>query len=195
MKQQKKKFKSGFKKWCDDKSLQLRKQLKLNDFSPLCAIELSKHLGIPIWKPHDVQGLSEEILTELLFDSKQHWSAVTIPIDENKNLIIHNTSHSPARQQSNLMHEIAHVICAHKVPKVKYDLGLSGFLRNYDQTQEDEAEWLGSCLQLPRTALLHSLKRSMSIEEISIKYNASQKMVNFRINVTGVKKQLSYMKS
>lgn len=72
---------------------------------------------------------------------------------------------------------------------------MGGFLRNLDVEQENEAEWLGSCLQLPRPALIYSLKRSMTIEQIAEYYNCSNDMVQYRINITGVKKQLSYMKA
>lgn len=105
---------------------------------------------------------------------------------------MHNPTHSDARQQSNIMHELAHIICDHKVDKDKLVNSLSGFLRNYDEIQENEAEWLGACLQLPRQALLYSLKNNLSEDDIALKYCASVEMVRFRINTSGVKNQLRY---
>jgi Zn-dependent peptidase ImmA (M78 family) len=88
------------------------------------------------------------------------------------------------------MHELAHVICGHKVSEEIVKTGLTGFLRNHDEQQENEAEWLGSCLQLPRTALIWALKEKMTNIDIADHFNASEEMVKYRINITGVKKQI-----
>jgi len=196
MPQQKKKtkFKRGFKKWSDDKTVEIRKELGLFAYSPLCAFDLCNHLEIPIFEPNQIKGLSKEKLDILLNSGGSHWSAATIPVDNEKYIIIHNPNHSDARQQSNLMHELAHILCNHKTSDDKIDLGLSGFLRNHNEEQENEAEWFGACLQLPRPVLLWALKQNMSEKEIAMYYNASMEMVKYRINITGVKRQLSYSK-
>ena len=186
------KFKRGFKKWSDEKSIELRLKLGLFASSPLCAFELCKHLCIPVFVPNEIKGMSQEQLDILLGSGSSNWSAASIPIGKGKYIIVHNPNHSETRQQSNLMHELAHIICKHEVPAAKKDLGLTGFLRNHDDEQENEAEWFGSCLQLPRPALLFALKNGMTKTQISEKYNASVEMVTYRINVTGVKRQLSY---
>lgn len=134
------------------------------------------------------------MLKHLLAEGSNNWSAVTIPIGRNKYWIIHNNTHTHSRQQSNLMHELAHIICGHKVDDAKLNLGLSGFLRDYNEEQENEAEWLGACLQLPRPALLWALKKGMSQNDIADYFNASIEMTRFRINITGVKSQLRYLK-
>lgn len=188
------KYKRGFKKWADDEAGRLRKELGLSAFSPLCAFKLCEHLDIPVWQPNQVGGLTPEQLKILLQSSSNHWSAATIPLSTDQHLIIHNPNHSPARQQSNLMHEVAHILCGHEVSEERKSTGLSGFLRNHDEEQENEAEWLGACLQLPRPALLWALKRRMKLDQIAEHFSASVEMVRYRINVTGVKKQLSYMR-
>ncbi|OOG72668.1 ImmA/IrrE family metallo-endopeptidase [Flavobacterium sp. A45] len=195
LQQKKTKYKRGFKKWSDEKVIELRNQLGLYPSSPLCAFKLCEFLKIPILEPSSVQGLSEEQLNELLGNGSIHWSAATIPLKEGKYIIVHNPTHSPARQQSNLMHELAHIICEHKVSEKTKTTGLSGFLRSLDIEQEDEAEWLGSCLQLPRPALLYSLKKRMTFEEIAEHYKCSIEMVQYRINITGVTRQLAYKKN
>ena len=152
-------FKRGFKKWSDDKATELRVILDLTETSPLCAFDICNKLHIPIIEPNQIKGLSSNNLDILLNSGSSQWSAATIPISESQNLIVHNPKHSSARQQSNLMHELAHIVCKHKVSEDQMKLGLSGFLRNHNKEQEDEAEWLGSCLQLPRPALLWALKK------------------------------------
>lgn len=190
--QNKIKYKRGFKKWTDEKVIEIRKELGLYASSPLCAFQLCNHLNIPILEPSDVQGMSQEHLDVLLNSGVSDWSAATIPLPNEKFIIIHNPNHSEGRQQSNLMHELAHIICKHKVSQSKLQTGLTGFLRNLDEQQENEAEWFGSCLQLPRPALLYSLKKNMTIDNMASHYNCSTEMVQYRINITGVKRQLAY---
>lgn len=194
MSRQKKKFKRGFKKWADDKSIELRQVLELKSNSPICAFDLCEHLKVRLLTPIEVQGLNPEMLKNLTGIGSSYWSAATIPLNDGNHIVIHNDKHSHARQQSNLMHELAHIICGHKVDKDKLKLGLSGFLRDYNEEQENEAEWLGACLQLPRPALLWALKKGMSEQEIALYYNASVEMTRFRINVTGVRKQIRFAK-
>jgi hypothetical protein len=191
--QQKKTYKRGFKKWTDEIVVELRKQLGLYASSPLCAFKLCEFLKIPVLEPSNVKGISTDILDELLVNGSRHWSALTIPLKDGKYIIIHNPTHTPARQQSNLMHELAHILCKHEISEKAKNTGLSGFLRNLDLQHEDEAEWLGSCLQLPKPALIQSLKKEMSIENIAEHYKCSLEMVKYRINITGVKKQLAFM--
>ncbi|AEA44965.1 ImmA/IrrE family metallo-endopeptidase [Fluviicola taffensis] len=187
-------FKKGFKTWADKKSIELRKDLGLNSNDALCAFDLIAHLNIPLFVPQDFKELDTKHLDELLGNGKEHWSAVTIPLKNDKYLIIHNPEHSAQRQQSNLMHELAHVICDHKVdPKIE-ETGLAGMLRHHDQEQENEAIWFGGCLQLPREALIWALKKSMTNNEIAEHFNASVEMVRYRIGVTGAKIQLVRMR-
>jgi len=49
---------------------------------------------------------------------------------------------------------------------------------------------LGGCLQIPRPALLWALRRQMTTPEIADHYGASEKMVRYRRNVTGVDAQM-----
>ncbi len=183
-------FKRGFKKWSDDICLELRNNLGLNNISPLCGFELCKFLEIPVLTPAEIEGLDSKLLSHLLTKGSKDWSAATIPLDCNKFIIVHNNTHSQSRQQSNLMHELAHILCEHKVDESKLSLGLSGFMRDFNAEQESEAEWLGGCLQLPRPALLWALRTRMTEKEIAEHFKASLEMTKYRINVTGVKLQL-----
>jgi hypothetical protein len=166
-------MKRGFKKFAEDKSVQIRKELGLKATDFLCAFKLCDHFNL--------QG-----------EGKSFWSAATIPLGNKNYAIVHNTQHSEARQQSNLMHEIAHILCEHETENTEQIGALSGLMRSYNAGQEEEAEWLGATLQLPRPALISALKQNMSLNGISIKYTASTEMVTYRINITGVKNQLRY---
>jgi len=108
-------------------------------------------------------------------------------------IIIHNHLHAPTRQQSNIMHELAHIICKHEQPDQYKNIALPFLMREFDKQQEEEANYLGSALQIPREGLIWALKKRMDVVAIAEYYTASPAMVTLRINSTGVKRQLSYL--
>lgn len=116
------------------------------------------------------------------------------PSQPSSHLIIHNGVHSPARQQSNVMHEVAHILCGHELSAVDTGKGLPDYMRLYPQEQELEADCLGWTLLLPRAALLFALGKGWDNAAIMEHYQASAQMVQLRINRTGVKRQLAYMR-
>jgi Zn-dependent peptidase ImmA (M78 family) len=89
------------------------------------------------------------------------------------------------------MHELAHIICKHEIIIPDGHI-LPDYMRYFDKFQEAEAAYLGGCLQVSRACLILAIKGNMSKEEIASNYAASMQMVNFRINTTGVNKQLKY---
>ncbi|MDX2001489.1 MAG: ImmA/IrrE family metallo-endopeptidase [Chitinophagales bacterium] len=183
------KFKHGFKSWAERKSISTRAEMGLSPHDFLCAFELSKHLKIPIFTPNDIDGLSKENLSNLLGEGSTKWSAAVIVSGITSFCIIHNPTHSVQRQQSNIMHEIAHILCGHSLAQANANSTLNTLMREYNKEQENEADWLGSCLQLPRQALIWSLHRHLGPKEISEKYSASIQMVNYRIGITGADRQ------
>ena len=57
-------------------------------------------------------------------------------------IIIQNTRHSRLRQQSNIMHELAHVIRKHEIPNESAKLGHEFNLHYYNPLHEQEAKYL-----------------------------------------------------
>ncbi|MGH7468019.1 MAG: ImmA/IrrE family metallo-endopeptidase [Longimicrobiales bacterium] len=104
-------------------------------------------------------------------------------------MIIHNTSHAPTRRESDVMHEIAHVLCEHRSRGVVIQFGIP--CRTYDQDQEEEAGWLGACLQIPREGLVKTLREGLTDEEVAIRYGSSVSLARYRRNVTGVVLQMT----
>lgn len=68
--------------------------------------------------------------------------------------------------------------------------GVDSFL-SCDREQEEEANWLAGCLLLPRPLLIRCLLRRMDEAAIAASCKVSEEMVTYRINVTGVKRQLA----
>jgi Zn-dependent peptidase ImmA (M78 family) len=54
------------------------------------------------------------------------------------------------------------------------------------QNNEDEATYLGGCLQIPKRGLLWATQRKMLLPQIAAHFGASEAMVLFRSNVTGI---------
>lgn len=181
------KFKRGFKKESEEKAIFFRRELGLHPHDPLPAQRLSEYLNIKILTPSEILEKTSETY-KILISSKE-WSALTLPCISGNRVIIHNNKNSRYRQESDLMHELAHVICEHQTPERSRIDGVDLILRTYNEQQEKEAEWLGGCLQLPREALLWHIKRNRSVKEIAELFSASEKMVSFRINSTGVNRQ------
>lgn len=178
-------FPRGFKSKAENVAINCRRNLGLKDYDPLSSFSLAEHLNLRITNPLEL-GLGENHLNELLSGhGSTCWSAITIG-REAPSLIIHNTTHSAYRIESNIMHELAHVLLEHRMSEIDTSLGIP--LRKYDAQQEIEAEWLGGCLQLPKAALVkYYVYQSLSEREISEKFNASIPMVNYRIRVAGIK--------
>ena len=181
------KFRRGFKTWAEKISLEFRYKLNSPHYSRLCAFELAEYLQVDILVPQDIKGFGAVHVALL----NMAWSALTMKDDEGKNIIIHNGAHSAARQQSDLMHELAHIVCNHPLDDRDNRAGFP-MLRTYNEEHELEANWLGGCLQLPRPSLVHAMRSRMSLDAICDFYQASREMVQYRLNITGIKKQFNY---
>jgi Zn-dependent peptidase ImmA (M78 family) len=181
------KFRYGFKAKAERLSEKYRAELHISKFDPLDAFKLAAHLEIPINNVDDFSGLiSEGHLMTLRNTAK--FSAMWIPNGDGKKIIIHNNYHSEKRQQSNIMHELSHIILEHQISDETAKLCFLYNLPCYNIAQEEEAKYLGGALQLTRPGLLWAIKRKND-EQISDYYNASADMVRYRLNITGVLRQ------
>lgn len=180
----------GFKSWCENVSVQLRKDLGLTPIEPLDVNALADWLDIEIWTPHQVPELESKWTNILLKKDPSAWSAVTLSINA-KNLIILNSTHSKARQASDLTHELSHILIGHDAGRV--DISPDGLLMlsTYNRDQEEEANWMAGCLLLPRESLVAIIRHKADFEITAKKYGVSRDMLRWRINVTGVQRQFA----
>lgn len=182
----------GFKAEAERLSEQYRAELKLSKFSPLDAHELAEHLGIEVFSVDEIFADMQDNPAYMVMSNPQKFSAMWTPDQSGKTRIIHNTNHSLFRQQSNLMHELSHIIRKHSVPDDKAKLCAKLNLHYVNPLHEQEAKYLGGCLQITRAGLQWALKQEFSEEQISQYFNASAEMVRYRVGITGVKKQFGY---
>ena len=147
-------------------------------FESLPVKVIAEHFKAKIFTPETVPNAEPEQI-KILCDS-DNWSAGII--SKNPLWIVHNSRHIPVRQQSNLMHEFGHVILKHKMVGYDFQTGLP----QRQQQDEDEAVYLGGCLQIPRRGLLWAVQKQMKVLEIALHFNASEEMVRLLRNLSGI---------
>lgn len=180
-------MKHGFKAKAERLSERVRKKLGIPVDHPLPARQLVVVMDVTLLGAEDIPGLDPRHVNHLLRADVSSWSAVTMEANDRR-FIIHNTSHAPTRQESNIMHEAAHILCEHPPGEIVRYGPFS--LRRYDRDQEEEAEWLGAVLQIPRKGLLRLARDRVPVSAIAQHFGASEDMVNFRLYKGGVRKQL-----
>ncbi len=181
-------FRRGFKTWCENVSAQYRRNLNLRPHDPLDPHALAEHVGVRLWRPDEVPGVEPHHLRILLHDDPDSWSAITICVGT-RSVIIVNSSHSPARQASDVMHELAHVILAHEPARMDVTEDGIMVLSTFDSLQENEAAWLSGCLLLPRTALVAIARNQLDSVAAAARYGVSAEMLRYRRSVTAVDQQ------
>lgn len=181
----------GFKTWAEQQSVEARRLCGLPPDSPLRAKQFAAALKVDVLALADMPGFPPELEAKLLKDFGDLWSAATIPVGTDY-VIVYNSSHTECRQESDLMHELAHIICGHQSTGL-HPFGHAGLMmRSYNAEHEAEAEWLGACLQIPRNALLSLLRRNIGAEAICALFGCSQQMLTFRRNTTGIDRQIAF---
>ncbi len=175
----------GFKSWAERTAGSLRRELGLSDDSPLDLTALAEVIGVRLMTPNDLPGVPKEVLQVLLVEDPGGWSAVSLASRE-RAVVIYNPRHSKARQASDIAHELAHFILSHQPSKLVVSPDGQIVMRSYNSSQEEEANWLGWSLLLPREALLHAGRQRMSMAEIANVYEVSEPLVAFRMRITGV---------
>lgn len=168
-----------FRQRCEAISTQQRSLLGLRAFDALPARTLAGHLSARIFTPNDLPSLEKSQLLKLVRSGQ--WSASVI--QQNPLWIAHNPEHSAARQESNLMHELAHVLLRHT--SINLDTSDGSAIR--EDRKEDEATFLGGCLQIPKRGLLWAKQSNLTKAQIAAHFLASEEMVSFRCAVTSIR--------
>jgi len=186
-------FERGFKTWCEKYAAEKRTELGLKPSDPLDPRKLAAHLGIKVCTPHDIPGMTPDLMEVLLRNdgvTPSCWSAVTLVVGS-KTMVILNSSHTPGRQSSDLAHELAHRIRGHSTHDMQVSAEGVMFISEYDKLQEDEADWLAACLLLPREALVKIKLRGLDFAEAAKLFGVSLKMLKYRLARSGVDRQFA----
>jgi hypothetical protein len=180
----------GFRTWCENAAHGYRRELGLEPFAALDPRLLASNLGVKIWTPHDIPGLPPAALCQLTKTDPSSWSAVTICVAD-RSLIVVNDQDSPERQNNSLAHELSHIVLGHKAAQVFVSPAGQMLLSEYDRVQEEEANCLSGTLLVPRDALLNFLSLGRDHTCIAAHFVVTRDLLQMRINLTGVGKQLA----
>ncbi len=184
-------FHHGFKTWCEKYACEIRAELGTSKEKSIDLRGLARHLKIKVLLVNEIPNLSQECLEVLLRNDGKTpscWSAVTLVVGDKK-LIVLNSSHSVARQSSDLAHELAHQILKHSARQVLTSAEGLMLIESYDTLEESQADWLSACILLPREALIAIRKLKIDDVTAASTYGVSLKMLKYRLAITGVARQ------
>jgi hypothetical protein len=174
----------GFKAHAEREAARVRKELRLAPHDRLDPRVLARHLNISIVVASDLVDIKE--LEELERLQAFAFSAATFEISDRK-IIVVSPLRKSGRQNSDIAHELAHVMLNHDLSEIR-DLDGMPF-RTCRPDEEEEATAFGGTLLLPRPLLLSAARREATIDQIAAQYDVTVEMARFRFNTTGVSGQ------
>lgn len=181
----------GFKSEAERISAEIRRELKLDSDQKLNPLKLAEHLAIPVLTMSEVSKMAPSSNFRHFFSSidRDSFSAVTI-FAGRKRVIVHNESHHPNRQASDLSHEVSHTVLEHEPTPVMDSDGQ----RYWNAEVEDEASWLGAALLIPREAVVEMLKHDWTVAEIAAHFSVSESLCRWRLLQSGADQQVDRWK-
>lgn len=174
----------GFKTEASALAKEVREELGLGPLDRLDPLVLAAHLQIPVIPLSKLRDSSGGARYFLDVDPKP-FSAGTI-FAGHKRVIVHNDAHSSARQNSNLAHELGHGLLLHEPQPALDAIGC----RKWDQTIEEEADWLRDELLMTREMAVAVARGEFSEMEAQERLQISKRLVTYRLNMTGARKQV-----
>ena len=175
----------GFKTEANATAREIRSELGLAPTSPLDVWQLAEHLEIPVIPLSSLRESAPLAADLFLNDAQGMFSGVTV-FRGNERTVVFNDAHVPGRQASDVGHELAHGLLLHPPEPAVDGRGC----RYWKREVEDEADWLSGALLVPEEAALSVIRRGWSLAVASAHYGVTQKMMRFRINVTGAIKRV-----
>jgi len=178
----------GFKAQSERSSAAARAALGLRSNTPLDPWLYAKHLNVTVLD-FDSLVLSKQAQRQLTMDDPDSWSAMTVQL-KGKFAIVMNPVHAVTRQRSDLMHELAHIELRHSPARVEVSPTGLLLLSDYSDEQEQEADWFGAALLVPRDGLVKLRAAQKTPAEIATHFGVSEQLCQWRIHMTGVDTQL-----
>jgi hypothetical protein len=173
----------GFKAHAERIASELRTELHLGPVAPLDPQCLAEHLCVPVLTLHDLAQAAPDDVRHLLGHRRDLFSAVTI-YRGRRRLIVTNPAHAEARQTNSLCHELSHIVLDHEPegPLLNVSSG-----RDWDGTQEHEANWLAGWLLIPDAAAYRAARAQRTDDEIATAYGVSLALAMWRMRMTGAR--------
>jgi Zn-dependent peptidase ImmA (M78 family) len=175
----------GFLAEAEREAKRIRAELGLGPAEPVDMFQIAKHLGIRVIAADELIDAAR--LQDLERIQAFAFSACTFDIDGTKVIVV-NPLRTPARRASDIAHELSHLLLAHRLDEIRNVAGVP--FRTCRPDQEEEATNLGGTLLLPRPLLLSAVRRGLDEQAIAAQYDVTTEMARFRVNRTGVRRQV-----
>jgi hypothetical protein len=177
----------GFKAEAENIAQLIRADLALGPLDALDCFALAEAWAIPVVSIGELReyGAKDSSVRHLLGD-EAGFSATTVVLGT-KRLIVYNPRQPPGRSASSLAHELSHLILEHEAAPA---IGIGG-CRQWDGTQEAEADWLGATMLVPRDSALEWMLQNGDLEDGARNFGVSVELFRWRVNHTGVVRQLA----
>ena len=172
----------GFKAEAERVAARTVAQLGARPDRPIDIRALAAHLGVDVFSAADVIDIAD--LRELEALQPGVFSAATFHLPGERVVAVYNPLNEPGRTNSDIAHELAHILLNHDVREVQQMAGHTFF--TCDPDQEEEANWLAGCLLLPRPLLLREAYAGTTVDSLAARYTVSPTMARFRLNTSGV---------
>ena len=179
----------GFKTEANAIAREVRAELFLSRISPLDVWLLAEHLEIPVIPLSSFHRAAPDAARLLLNGGQGMFSGVTV-FRGPRRTIVFNDAHAPGRQANDVSHELSHGLLLH-TPTAAID---GRGCRVWDREAEAEANWLSGALLVPEEAAIQIVQRGWSMREAAARYGVTQKMVQYRVNVTAARKRVQRMR-
>ncbi len=172
----------GFKTEAERLASSFRERFRCGAEESVPLAELATDLGVDIMPADRLVPL--ERLRELQQLQDDAFSAATFRRSNGTRVVVYNPLHSAGRTRSNQAHELSHIALGHTLRTIE-KVGEMSFM-TCDVEQEEEADWLGGCLLLPRPVLLAAAYQGKNAAQIADEHETSEQMARFRLNASGV---------
>ena len=171
-----------FRRQCEKVAAEQRRLLECTAHAPLRGEDLAEHHCIRLCEPYDIPGATNEMASDAV--RRTDWDGMLLPAPPNhRPLILLRPGVPSTRRQSTLMHEMGHYLLGHT--PITWSDALAKFAPRCP-ADEQEAAYLGGCLQVPKVGLTWALQTGLTIARTASHFGASESMVRYRAAVTQV---------
>ena len=176
----------GFKAQAEKTSTSVRSEMGLSPAEPIRAIAIAEHLGVKVYPADEL--IARARLEELQTLQYNAFSGATFRLPSGGTVVVYNPLNEPGRTNSDIAHELSHIILDHPAKTVERVGGHNFF--TCDAEEEQEANWLAGCLLLPRPLLVKEARAGATVKDLTERHEVSEQMATWRLNASGVLAQL-----
>ena len=153
--------------------------------APIDIRALARQLGIPVWPLTGFAERCPDQVSHLVASGAEGFSALLLSLGNGNRMVIVNDTHSEARQNNSVAHEVSHALLAHPLEV------LSGKVdcRDFDKDLEESANYLAGCILIPNEAARSIVSSGANLDLTKLAYGVSGQLLKYRLNISGARIQ------